>query len=320
MTTIEHAETTQPVPAPGGGRAWLPLAAVAFTLVTWASAFVAIRHLGEGVPPGALSLGRLVVAVVVLGALVLGRNGRIRLPARAAWPLIALGGASWIGVYNLTLNASERRIDAGTAALIVQVGPIVVAVLATVFLGERLTHWLVVGLVVGFAGVALIARATSGGSNGDLLGVFLAFVAALTFAVGVLSQKRLLDSGLTALEMTFWFYVVGLVVCLPWSGQLVDVLTGASGADVAWIVYLGVVPSAIAFTTWAYALSQAHAGRFAMTTFLVPFITALMAWATLDEVPPSLAFVGGALCIGGVLLTRRGDRAPAVEPGAPEEL
>ena len=317
MTTIE--ETTAAPPA-APTRAWLPLAAVAFTLVTWASAFVAIRHLGEGVPPGALSLGRLVVAVVVLGGLVVGRRGRIRLPARSAWPLIVLGGAAWIGVYNLTLNASERRIDAGTAALIVQVGPIVVAVLATVFLGERMTRWLVIGLVIGFAGVAIIARATSGGDSGDLLGVLLAFVAALTFAVGVLSQKKLLDSGLTALEMTFWFYVVGLVVCLPWSGQLVDVIRDASGSDLAWIAYLGVVPSAIAFTTWAYALSQAHAGRFALTTFLVPFITALMAWVTLDEVPPALAFVGGVLCIGGVLLTRRGDRAPTVEAGAPEEL
>ena len=173
-----------------------------------------------------------------------------------------------------------------------------------------------IGLVIGFAGVAVIARATSHGSNGDLGGVLLAFVAALTFAVGVLSQKKLLDSGLTALEMTFWFYVVGLIVCLPWSGQLVGVVKDASTSDLAWIVYLGVVPSAIAFTTWAYALSRANAGRFALTTFLVPFITALMAWLVLDEVPPALAFVGGALCIGGVLLTRRTDPIPA-EPGTP---
>ncbi|UUZ57690.1 DMT family transporter [Nocardioides sp. B-3] len=64
-------------------------------------------------------------------------------------------------------------------------------------------------------------------------------------------------------------------------------------------------PSAIAFTTRAFALSHADAGKFAQSTFLVPFITALMAWFLLDEVPPALAFLGGGLCIAGVLLTRR---------------
>jgi drug/metabolite transporter (DMT)-like permease len=305
-------------PAPTTSRPWLPLAAVAFTLLTWASAFVAIRHLGGTVPAGSLSLGRLLVAVVVLGGMVVVSKGRIRLPARGAWPLIALGGASWIGVYNLTLNAGEQRIDAGTAALLIQVGPILVALLATVFLGERLTQWVVLGIGVGFAGVVLIGRASSTGDNGDLVGVALTLVAALTFAVGVISQKRLLGSGMTALEMTFWFYVVGTVVCLPWSGELVGVVADASAADLGWIVYLGVVPSALAFTTWAYALSHADAGKFAMTTFLVPFITSLIAWALLDEVPPAMAFVGGALCIAGVLLTRRAPRPAATPPGAVE--
>lgn len=301
--------TTAPAATPAsstGGRRWLPLAAVAFTLVTWASAFVAIRHLGEDVPPGSLSLGRLLVASVVLGAMVLSQPRRRR-PTRREWPLVVLGGVSWIGVYNVALNEAERRIDAGTAALLVQIGPILVALLATFFLGERLTTWLVVGLAVGFAGVVVIARASSTG-GGDLVGVLLGVVAALTFAVGVLTQKKLLGSGLSALDMTFWYYVVGTAACLPWSWELVGVVGGASTADLLWIVYLGAVPSAIAFTTWAYALSSADAGRFAMSTFLVPFITTLMAWLLLAEVPPALAFVGGAMCIGGVLLSRRRPR------------
>ena len=293
---------------------WLPLAAVAFTLLTWASAFVAIRHLGREVPPGALSLGRLLVAVVVLGAMLMAQRRR-RWPTLREWPLIALGGVSWIGVYNLALNEAERRIDAGTAALIVQIGPILVALLATVFLGERLTRWLVAGLLVGFAGVVLIGQATSRGDNGDLVGVVLAAVAALTFAIGVITQKRLLGA-MSALEMTFWYYVVGTVVCLPWAGELVEVTRETSAANLWWIVFLGVFPSAIAFTTWAYALSHSDAGKFAMTTFLVPFITTLIAWLVLDEVPAAMAFVGGAMCIAGVLLTRRTTKPAAAPPEA----
>jgi len=299
-------------------RPWLPLAAVAFTLVTWSSAFVAIRHLGEDVPPGSLSLGRLVVAVLALGVMVRVSvpAERRRLPTKREWPLIALGGVSWIGIYNVALNESERRIDAGTAALIIQIGPIIVALLATFFFSERLTKWLLIGLGVGFAGVVIIGRASSNGGNGDLVGVLLSALAAVTFAVGIISQKKLLGGGMTALEMTFWMYVVGTIACLPWSVELVGVVGDAGTSDLVWIAYLGVVPSALAFVTWAYALNHSDAGKFALTTFLVPFITTLMAWVVLGEVPPALAFVGGVLCIAGVLLTRRKPRvvAPTAEP------
>ncbi len=298
---------TQPADVPAddqsdGTPSWLPLAAVATTLVLWASAFVGIRHLGESVPPGALSLSRLLVMVVALLVLMKGRLPR--LPAKREWPLVLAGGASWFGVYNLTLNESERRIDAGTAALVVQIGPILVALLATFFLGERLTKWLLIGMGVGFTGVVIIGRASSQGDNGDLVGVLLAVVAALTFAIGVLTQKRLL-SGMGVLDMTIWYAIVGAVVCLPWAGETVRVLTDASADTWWWILYLGVFPSAIAFSTWTYALSHADAGKFAQSTLLVPFITTLMAWVLLDEVPPALAFLGGGLCIAGVLVARR---------------
>lgn len=280
----------------------LPLAAVSTTLVLWASAFVGIRHLGGTVPPGALSLGRLGIMALALGVLLL-RRGAVQVPAGREWPLVLAGGIGWFSIYNLALNAAEQRIDAGTAALVVQVGPILVALLATVLLGERLTRWSVLGMVVGFAGVAVIAEA-SGSNAGDLAGIALALVAAAGFAVGVLTQKRLLTR-MRALDLTFWYTVVGAVGCLPWLGEAVDTAAHASAQDLAWLGYLGIFPSAVGFVLWAYALSRADAGRFSQSTFLVPFLTALMAWLLLDEVPPALAFVGGAMCIGGVLLSRR---------------
>ncbi|GAB2974820.1 DMT family transporter [Nocardioides montaniterrae] len=268
----------------------------------WASAFVGIRALGDTVPAGPLSLARLTIMAVALG-LLLARRGNLQVPSRREWPLVLAGGLGWFTIYNLALNTAEQRIDAGTAALVVQVGPIVVALLATVFLDERLTRWIIVGMLVGFGGVALIARA-SGNSRGDLLGVALALVAALGFAVGVLTQKRLLGR-MKALDLTFWYTAVGAIGCLPWVAQTVHTAGHLTAQDAAWIGYLGIFPSAVGFVLWAFALSHADAGRFSQSTFLVPFLTALMAWAFLDEVPPALAFVGGALCIGGVLISRR---------------
>lgn len=292
--------------------AWLPAAAAGTTLLLWASAFVAIRHLGDDVPPGALSLGRLGVAALVLGLILLAR--RVRSGARPSWPerrrvpLLLLCGTAWFGVYNLALNEAERRIDAGTAALVIQVGPLLVALFAAAFLGERLHRWTAAGMVLGFLGVAVIGLGSGSGSGGDALGVALAALAALTYAVGVLAQKPVVERA-GPLEVTFLAALIGAVVCLPWAGQLLDVLREAPASALWWTAYLGVFPTAVAFTTWAYALRHTGAGKLSLTTFLVPAITTLLAWALLAEVPPALAFVGGAMAIAGVLLTRVRPRA-----------
>jgi drug/metabolite transporter (DMT)-like permease len=89
---------------------------------------------------------------------------------------------------------------------------------------------------------------------------------------------------------------------------LVGELADAPASSVAGMVYLGAVPTAIAFSTWAYALSRMDAGRLGATTYLVPPIVVVLGWLLLDEVPPALAFVGGAVCLVGVALSRRRSR------------
>lgn len=281
---------------------------MAVTLVLWASAFVAIRHLGHDVSPGALSLGRLLVAALALSVL-LARSPRSRMTRNEIW-LLLVCGVAWFGIYNIALNDSERRIDAATAAMLVQVGPIVVALLAALFLGERLTGWLLAGIAVAFAGVVVIGVAMQGDGGSDVTGVLLALLAALTYAIGVVTQKVLLRR-LSGLEVVCYACWIGVAVCLPWAGDLVDVVQVGDGADLFWIGYLGLFPTALAFSLWAFALRYTDAGKQAITTFLVPAITALMAWVLLDEVPPALAFAGGALCVVGVLVTRRKPRVPA---------
>ena len=78
------------------------------------------------------------------------------------------------------------------------------------------------------------------------------------------------------------------------------------------MVYLGAFPTAIAFTTYAYALTHMSASSLGVTTYLVPPITVVMAWLLLDEVPPAMAYVGGGLCLAGVALPRRRPRVAAV--------
>ncbi|WP_207127727.1 DMT family transporter [Actinocatenispora comari] len=330
----------------GGNRlvAAAPMLAAAVTVLLWASAFVAIRHVGTQLSAGPLALGRLVVGSVVLGVLVAGQSLRQRSAARrgtgpaaapaggagpggrapatarrrgGGWPrgrawLGVVGcGLAWFGMYNVALNAAERRVDAGTAAMLVNVGPILLAVLAGVFLREGFPRLLVIGVLVAFAGVLVMGVATARPGTGDLPGVLLCLLAAIGYAIGVLSQKPVLATT-SALRTTWLAATVGALACLPYAPRLVHELAAAPAEAVLWTIYLGALPTALAFTTWAYALARTGAARMGATTYLVPPVAVLLGWLLLAETPAALALVGGAICLVGVAVTRRAPQhAPA---------
>jgi drug/metabolite transporter (DMT)-like permease len=118
--------------------------------------------------------------------------------------------------------------------------------------------------------------------------------------------------------VTWLACTIGAVVCLPFAPALVRELDGADAATWWWVVYLGAVPTAIGFTTWAYALARTSAGRLGATTYLVPPIAILLSWALLGETPVGLAVVGGVLCVAGVYVSRRAPKAPASKAPAAE--
>ncbi|HEX3295664.1 MAG TPA: DMT family transporter [Nocardioides sp.] len=295
---------------PLSDRPWLPVAAVATTLLLWASAFVAIRHLGHDFSAGALSLGRLVIGSIALGAVAVSRG--LPKPSGRDWLGLVAIGVLWFGVYNLALNQGEHHVDAGTSAMLIQISPVLIALLATLFLGERFTTWLGLGLVLAFAGVVLIGVSQPGGHN-DVAGVLLCLLAALVYSIALVVQKPLV-SRLSALHVTWLACTVGAVVCLPFAGQLADNTRDASASDIWWVVYLGLFPTAIAFTTYAFALRHMTASSLGITTYLVPPLTIVMGWLFLGETPPGMAYVGGALALVGVAVARRKPRARKVVP------
>jgi drug/metabolite transporter (DMT)-like permease len=223
-----------------GRPGWFRLAAAGVTVVLWASAFVAIRGADREFSAGALALGRLACGSVVLGLVAWAR--REGWPPRAAWPGIVASGVLWFGVYMVALNWGEQKVDAGTAAMVVGVGPVIIALL-----------------------------------GGWLLGA-----------------------------------AVGALACLPFTGQLVSEVASAPLPATLSVCSLGVFPTAVAFTTWAYALARTPAGTMGATTYLVLALTVLLSWSALGQVPGWLAVAGGALCLAGVALSRR--RAQAPEP------
>jgi drug/metabolite transporter (DMT)-like permease len=302
----------------------LSVPALAVTVVLWASAFVGIRDSADSFSAGPLSLGRLAVAAVVLT--VLAKPWRHRLPDGRPFLLLVLAGVTWFGAYNVALNAGEQQVDAGTAALVVTVGPILIALFAGVLLKEGFPKPLLIGIAIAASGVVLISLSTrdeapaSGRyphelATASLAGVLLCLAAAVLYAIGALAQKPTLT--VVTPVMTVWLMcIVGAVVCLPYLPSLVRQLGDASTSDIVWLVYLGAFPTAIGFSTWSYALKRLSAGQVASATYLVPAVATLISWVMLDEVPAALAFIGGGLCLVGVAITRYRSRPPQVTPTA----
>lgn len=287
------------------------LLAAAVTVLLWASAFVAIRSAGDHYSPGALALGRLLAGSVVLVAFLLVR--REGWPPRGAWPGILASGVLWFGVYMVALNWGEQEVDAGTAAMLVNVGPVLIAVLSGWLLREGFRARVLAGIAVSFAGAVLVGFSMSGSGHPSVLGVVLCMVAAISYAVAVVAQKPALRHG-SALQVTTFGCLVGTVVCLPFAGQLVAEAAAAPVSATLNVLYLGVFPTALAFVTWAYALARTSAAQMGATTYVVPALVIGMSWLLLGEVPGWLTFAGGALCLAGVAVSRTRTVKPSNAP------
>jgi drug/metabolite transporter (DMT)-like permease len=282
--------------------------AAAVTVFLWASAFVAIRSAGAHFSPGALALGRLFTGSVVLVVILLAR--REGWPPKAAWPGIVASGVLWFGLYMVALNWGEQQVDAGTAAMVVNVGPVLVALLSGWFLKEGFKPRVLAGIAVSFAGAVVVGLSMAGEGHASVLGVLSCVVAAVGYSIGVVAQKPALRHG-SALQVTTFGCLVGMVACLPFTGALIQDLADAPLSATLNVVYLGVFPTGLAFTTWAYALARTSAAQMGATTYAVPALVIGMSWLLLGEVPGWLTFVGGAICLAGVAVSRTRARKEA---------
>jgi drug/metabolite transporter (DMT)-like permease len=194
--------------------------------------------------------------------------------------------------------------------MLVNIGPILIALGAAVFLREGISKWLAIGTGVAFFGVLLIWTSSGGVGLGDGGGVLWCLLAAISYAGGVLMQKPALRR-LPARQVTWMGCVIGMIACLPFGGQLLADVQNAPAISVAGAIYLGAVPTALAFSTWAYALSKLPAAQLGVSTYVVPPLAILLGFLVFGEVPTVVAAIGGGVCLVGVALSRRRMRGSA---------
>ncbi len=268
------------------------------SLVLWASAFVAIRVGLTGFGFGDLALLRFISASAALGLFAFRRPEF--LPKIRDLPIIFLLGFLGFALYNLTLNAGEATVSAGTASLLINTSPIFTALLAGWFLREKLNSRGWIGLLVSLAGTALIVLGRNDGLSGSW-GALLVLTASLSSAAYVVVEKPLM-ARYTPLELTTWAIWAATLELLPFSGPLWRHLHGAPTSAVCAAIYLGLFPAALAFYTWNYVLSQMSASALCGYQYLMPVIAIGMAWLWLGEIPTGMTLLGGGIATGGVLL------------------
>jgi drug/metabolite transporter (DMT)-like permease len=273
--------------------------AIAIATIVWGSAFVGIRAVLPYFSPTELASVRFVIAAIILGAIVFRRIRRWDVPRRAWLPLI-FGGVFGIAVYHGLLNWGMRRVDAASAAFIINTGPLFTALLARWFLQERLrwAHW--TGLAVAFTGVALIASSRGPVRANGIW--FLAILASAFLQSCFFVITRRLSGTLTSLQLTVLSIFIATSSLLPflWNGVLA--FTRAPWTAEAWLVWLGVGPSALAYFAWAYVLKHLPAGQATLFLFLVPLVSMTLGYVMLGEKLTLIGLLGGAVCLIGVAL------------------
>jgi drug/metabolite transporter (DMT)-like permease len=271
------------------------------TLLLWGSSVVLIRISLHDFPPGALALMRFLTAGATLGLYAIPR--KFRVPAKEDFAAMAGVGIFGVFAYHLAISYGLVTVAAGAASMIVNTAPVFTALLATLFLHERmaLLNW--AGMLVCLSGAALIALEQGKGIHFAPEAGYL-LIGAIVWALNMVLQKPLLKK-YTPLEVTTWSIWIGMIPLLFFTPQLLTALKSAPPSATALLIYLGVIPIGAAYVMWAFVMSRMTASRAAGFLYLIPVIATLIGWAWLHEAPKPLGILGGAFVIAGLVLVNR---------------
>jgi drug/metabolite transporter (DMT)-like permease len=286
------------------------IVAASITVVCWASAFVAIRVAVKSFTPEDIAWLRFFTAALVLGAIALFT--RMPLPRARDLPAVAALGLVGHSLYNLALAWGQARVPAASASFIISSAPIWMLVLAVILRQERPDAARVGAMLVSLAGVALIAVGRGGRLVLDPPALVIV-AAAVMQAMYSMGQRPLLST-YSALQVSTFTVFAALLWLMPFGPSAVRHLFERPWSHGAAALFLGVVPTAVGYSTWASAMRRLPPSSAGAFLYLVPAVVLGLAWAVLGEFPSGLAIVGGVLVVTGVVAVQQlGQRSSAAQ-------
>lgn len=277
---------------------------MAILYVVWGSTYLAIKIAIKTLPPFLMASARFLVAGAVLFAITLRSSRRegTRLGLRQ-WRASAIVGTALLFGGNGGVVWAEGRIDSGVAALVIATVPLWMAIVDRIVTGERLPRASVAGLVLGFAGLALLVGRPGG--QIDPLGVAVVLGASLSWAAGSVYARRaplpsqpLLAAGMEMLCGGAVLLLVGLV-----GGEVSNVhLDAISLSSAMALLYLIVVGSLVAFSAYAWLLSHAKLSLISTYAYVNPVVAVFLGWAILSERITGRTILASAVIVAAVAL------------------
>ena len=276
---------------------------IGMPIVFWALVFPFIKIALEELSPVNLTIMRLLVVCIVFLILLIAKPNKFsKIQKKDVIPIFLLGFLG-IVVYHLGLNYGEQYISASAASVIIATIPIFVVILAAIFLKEKITLKIVLGVLLSLVGVVVISTV---GRSDTLLEVkyisgALAVILAAALGAGYTVAGKKMLQRYSALSLTVYVCLLGSLGLIPFiSSSLFEEVAAMSLTGWSVVIFLGVFPTVIGYVLWYVALEIKSASEISVYLYFVPVLSTIISYILFRDEITWLFIFGGALVILGL--------------------
>ncbi|HDI7543474.1 TPA: DMT family transporter [Staphylococcus aureus] len=271
-----------------------------FTIILWGSAFPIIKIALNDFSAESLSAFRLILATIILLPFVIIK--KLPTPELRDIPVIFILGFCGFVIYHTALNFGETLISAGISGILVSTTPIFSSALAYMFLKEHFSKWDWLSSLVAFIGISIISISKDDYTTINVLGVFIILLASFSESLYFTFQKKYIEKyGFIA--FTLYTIMASSPFMLIFIPEIINDIHGATFTSIVSVLYLAIFPTIILYVLLAYIVKSVGVSDATMSLYLTPIVSLLLSYLLLDELPTTLAIIGGIITLLGVSLS-----------------
>ena len=271
-----------------------------FTIILWGSAFPMIKIALNDFSAESLSAFRLILATIILLPFVIIK--KLPTPELRDIPVIFILGFCGFVIYHTALSFGETLISAGISGILVSTTPIFSSALAYIFLKEHFSKWNWLSSLVAFIGISIISISKDDYTTINVLGVFIILLASFSESLYFTFQKKYIEKyGFIA--FTLYTIMASSPFMLIFIPEIINDIHGATFTSIVSVLYLAIFPTIIPYVLLAYIVKSVGVSDATMSLYLTPIVSLLLSYLLLDELPTTLAIIGGLITLLGVSLS-----------------